>query len=86
MKTQSPVIVVARPGALADAAKEAGMSAYAVAKAIAERHDSPSRATIHQVFARPGYPISKDKAERIAAVLDRPVGALFVHRDGAALA
>lgn len=86
MKTQPQIIVVARPGALADAAKAAGMSVYAIAKAITEQHDSPSRATVHQVFARPGYPISKDKAERIAAVLRRPVGALFVHRDGAALA
>lgn len=44
-----------------------------------------SRATIQKVATEPGYGIAKEKAEKIAAALKRPVGAIFVHKDGAPL-
>lgn len=84
--TTRPPLVIARPGALPDALQAAGTTVYAVAKSITENHETPSRAHVFNVFSTPGYAVSKDKAERIAEVLGRPVGALFVHRDGAPLA
>lgn len=84
MPTPPPIYVVARPGALAQARN--GTPVAAIARQITETHGRPSRATVYNVFNRAGYPIRKDKAEVIAATLGRPVGALFVHRDGAPLA
>jgi hypothetical protein len=82
--TPRQVTVVARPGALAAAAGD--RSVYAIAKEITAHHPSPARATINNIFARPGYRISKDKAEVIADALGMHVTALFVHLDGAPLA
>lgn len=84
--TTRPPLVIARPGALSDALRQDGRTVGAIAKAITDEHPTPSRAHVFNVFSTPGYAIAKDKAERIAAALDRPVGALFIHRDGAPLA
>jgi lambda repressor-like predicted transcriptional regulator len=74
-------IVTARPGAV-DAAIDRARTSIRLLEAAS----GVSRSTISNVAAKPGYGIAKDKAVRIADALGVPVGELFVHRDGAALA
>jgi hypothetical protein len=78
------VAVIARP-ALAAAVAADGRSRSAIAEAIEAEYGTPCRAHTLRVFARDGYGIARDKAERIAAALGRPVGELFAHKDGSCL-
>lgn len=74
-----PPIVLGRKGAVAKAMQESKLSLREL-----EEKTRVSRSTINNV-ARDVSPIAKDKAERIATALGRPVGTLFVHKDGAPL-
>lgn len=77
----SRIIVVARPGALAEAIEAKGTSVNQVYPQA-----GVSRATLYNLVGKPSYGIAKDKAERLSEVLGVPVGAIFSHKDGAPLA
>lgn len=73
--------VTGRPGALVEAMATANLS-Y---RDMDAKCDNVSRATIQRIATERGYGIAKDKAEQIAAAVDKPIGTLFVHKDGAPL-
>lgn len=75
------VVVIGRPELMAAVAAD-GRSRSAIARAIETEHGSPKRAHTLRVFGHPGYSIARDKAERIAVALGRPIGELFAHKDG----
>lgn len=83
-KPRGQVTVIARP-ALALALATDGRSRRAIAIAIEDEHGTPKRAHTLRVFATPAYGVARDKAERIAAALGRPIGDLFTHKDGTCL-
>lgn len=81
MTTTRHPTVQALPGSIRLALDVKGISRRELA-----RRSGLSAATVANLAAQDGYPIKKDKAARIADALDMPVGVLFVHQDGAALA
>ena len=79
LTTQHTAIVIGRPGELDRAITAAGLSTRAL-----EEMTGVSRSTVSNACRGSG--IAKDKAERLADAVGVPVGELFVHKDGAALA
>jgi hypothetical protein len=82
--SKGQVTVIARPE-LAAAVAADGRSRSAIARAVEAAHGTPARAHTLRVFTKDGYGIARDKAERIAEALGRPVGELFTHKDGTCL-
>lgn len=79
MKPRSPV-VISRPDAVAAAMRRNGLSTRDI-----EQSTGVSRSTVSNVASKADYGITKAKAAAIAVAIGEPVGALFVHRDGAPL-
>ncbi|MFT4288132.1 hypothetical protein [Nocardioides sp.] len=88
MNTQElTAMVVPRPGTKRATVLDEAIDAFGSIRALAAAVEGePSRSTISAVASDPTRGIAKDKAERLASALGRPVGELFVHKDGAPLA
>lgn len=51
-----------------------------------ERRSGVNKSSISDYATKPGVSVERGNAQKIADALNRPIQALFVHRDGAELA
>lgn len=86
VRTNTRMVVVAKPGALKQAIDAAGIpSAYRLWRIIEEKFGTPKRATVSALFTDPDYAIGVESAMNISTALGRPIEQLFEHPDGAEL-